>query len=86
VWSQGGLIPALEIAKAFRLSLQERAGVRPDVTPVSRGSRTSLATVFWVVLILCLIILMSECGSGGGGFYGTSGGAYGGYSTGGGHK
>lgn len=86
VWSQGGLIPAQEIGRAFRLSLQERAAMRPDVTPVSHGGKTSLATVVWVVLILGLIILMSECSSGGGGFYGTSGGAYGGYSTGGGHK
>jgi hypothetical protein len=86
VWSQGGPIPAQVIGEAFRLSLQERAAMRPDVSPVSRGSSFSLSTVLWVVLILVVIIVLSECSGGGGGFYGTSGGAYGGYSTGGGHK
>lgn len=87
VWSQGGMIPALEIARAFRLGLEERAAaVRPDVSPVSRGSGFSMSTVVAVVVILLVILALSECGSGGGGFYGTSGGSYGGFSTGGGHK
>jgi hypothetical protein len=60
--------------------------VRPDVAPVSHGNNFSLRTVFWIVLVLILIIAIAECSDNNGGYYGTAGGAYGGYSTGGGHK
>ncbi len=85
IWSQGGMIPAAAISQAFGLSLQERAAVRPDVAPMSRGSGFSLGTIGVIVLILLLLFVLSRC-DGGGYSYGTAGGAYGGYSSGGGHK
>ncbi len=86
IWSQGGMMPAQAIAAAFGLNLQERMALRPDVSPVSRSSGFSLGTVGTIVVILLVLFLMSRCGSNGGYYFGTSGGAYGGYSSGGGHK
>jgi hypothetical protein len=85
VWSQGGLIPASSIADAFGLPPELRRLIRPDVSPTS-GSNISLSTVIVIVLILLVLFLLPRCGGYGGGYYGTAGGAYGGYSSGGGHK
>lgn len=85
VWSQGGLIPASSVADAFGLPPELRRLIRPDVAPTS-GSNISLSTVVVIVLILLVLFLLPRCGGYGGGYYGTAGGAYGGYSSGGGHK
>lgn len=86
IWSQGGLIPAEAIGAAFGLSLLERAAVRADVGPVSRGNNFSLSTVGIIIAVLLVLFILSRCDDNGGYGYGTAGGAYGGYASGGGHK
>jgi hypothetical protein len=92
-WSSGGKVASDLVAQAF--NLQDKAGMmkRGDAGPVTPGrgcAGVGCGTLVMLLVILIIILLVvkscaDELGSGG---YGsrTSGGSYGGYSGGGGHK
>ena len=97
VWSQGSTLEARDIEAAFRLDTlgggggEGVAALRPDISPLS-GSHIN-GWVLWLVVIIALLVLMAMLDNGGSGtgtsdgsYYGSPGGTYGGYSSGGGHK
>lgn len=85
VWSQGERIPAAVIRQAFRLTdVPDRTPQLADIGPVSGGQTVSW--VIWLIVIIIVLLVLAECGDSGRGYYGTGGGSYGGYSSGGGHK
>jgi hypothetical protein len=100
VWSLGEKIPAEQVQSAFDLrNTPERAFKRDaDVTSESSGFTSILVAVFWVVLVLWGLFLwlndlvgcdpaVQNCSSSySSGDSRTSGGSYGGYSSGGSHK
>jgi endogenous inhibitor of DNA gyrase (YacG/DUF329 family) len=94
-WSVGSKIDANTVVQAFKLKGQEDKFTR-DVSPVSSGSASQLSLSTWIVLIVIMLILLSSmsrcsskcdprvenCSSSAR----SSGGSFGGYSSGGGHK
>jgi endogenous inhibitor of DNA gyrase (YacG/DUF329 family) len=90
LWSLGKLIPANQVANAFRLTAQEQIGMRRDVRPFSNSSALTKLTVVIVILIV-LAVLFSGPSMGpysSGPYYagGSHGGSWGGSSSAGGHK
>jgi hypothetical protein len=94
-WSVGGKIDSAVVVKAFKLEAKQDLLKRSDAGPVSSAQSASLSTIIWVVLIIVVIVILEtrctqcdpnveNCSSPGG--YRTSGGSFGGYSSGGGHK
>jgi hypothetical protein len=94
-WSVGGKIDSAVVVKAFKLEAKQDLLKRSDAGPVSSAQSMSLSTIIWVVLIIAVIVILEarctqcdpkveNCSSSGG--YRTSGGSFGGYSSGGGHK
>lgn len=91
VWSAGETLAADAIMTAFRLAPAQTAAMRRDVAPTALTTTSLRAKMlFWIVLMVVLFLLIrcseDDDGGGGGGGYGTVGGAYGGYSSGGSHK
>lgn len=92
-WSVGGKIDSDLVATAFRLEGKKDLLKRADVGAVSSGQSMNPLTVF-VVVVVCIVLIsmlsrcsdcdprVENCSSG----YRSSGGSYGGYSSGGGHK
>ncbi len=95
-WSVGSKMDYAAVATAFKL--KDRAGdfQRNDVTPFAASGVSSIGVVGWIVILVVVVVLLallSRCGrscnpqvencaaSGR-----TSGGSYGGFSSGGGHK
>jgi hypothetical protein len=93
-WSLGTKLDYLTVVSAFRLKGVDSKFRRDDVMPLSTGSSISLST--WITIIVVCFIIFSmlprcssrecdpqreNCSS-----YRSSGGSYGGYSGGGGHK
>ena len=89
-WSGGEKLPAQTVAAAFRLGdkLQGTDRLRlNDAAPFSAAPSVSLRTVIVVlVLVILVLAILSRCDDGGGGYVRSSGGSFGGYSAGGGHK
>lgn len=97
VWSVGSKIDSAKVAAAFKLQGQQSLLQRSDVGPVSLGSAMSVRTLIVIfVLLLLFATLISRCSScdpavqncssnyiGGAR---SSGGSFGGFSSGGGHK
>lgn len=86
-WSHGSRIDSSAVAQAFKLG--DKAGLfrRQDAGPVAVGSGIGCGTLILVLFILfVLLVLMSNCSGSSGGGVRSSGGSFGGYSTGGGHK
>ncbi len=97
VWSVGSKIDSAKVVAAFKLEGQKALLQRSDVGPVSLGSAMSVRTLITIFLALLLMsTLMSRCSdcdpkvencsSGYSSGARSSGGAFGGFSTGGGHK
>ncbi len=95
VWSSGEQIASDVVVKAFGLEGKKDVLQRDDVGPFNAAPSMSIRTIF--ILIVALVFLASilstcsscdprveNCSSSSG--YRSSGGAYGGYSGGGGHK
>ena len=92
-WSVGGKLDSDLVAKAFKLEGKKDLFKRSDVGAVSGKQSMSLFTVFLIVA-LCIFLFailsrcsecdprVENCSSG----YRSTGGSYGGYSSGGGHK
>ncbi|MBS7808876.1 DUF4178 domain-containing protein [Variovorax sp. PCZ-1] len=95
-WSIGSKIEASTVISAFKLKGQEAKFDRADVAPVSFNGGTGMGIMGWIVVLVIIFILLSmmsrcssncdpqreNCSSS----YRSSGGSYGGYSSGGGHK
>jgi hypothetical protein len=91
-WSSGSKIDSGAVATAFKLDTKKDMFKRADALPVSAASGLGCGTIILiiVVIIIMLIILstcssrcdprVENCSSR------SSGGSYGGYSSGGGHK
>jgi hypothetical protein len=96
-WSIGSKLEAATVASAFKLQSRtadfQRSASSSDVSPIST-EWGSLQTWFWIVVVVIFVLIemrsctrscdpqVENCGSS----YRSSGGSYGGYSSGGGHK
>jgi ribosomal protein L37AE/L43A len=93
-WSSGSTIDSDTVAKAFKLEQKREQLKRSDAGPTTQGGGMGCGTVIMLfVIILILLLVMKACmddrgeGSGfTGGAPRSSGGSFGGYSGGGGHK
>lgn len=87
-WSHGQRLDSSTVAQAFNLGEQAGLFRRQDAGPVGGNARIGCGTLIIVaIVLLILLILMSRCTPApGGGYYRGTGGSYGGYTTGGGHK
>ncbi|MFT3778640.1 MAG: DUF4178 domain-containing protein [Ottowia sp.] len=84
IWSAGRKIAARQVADAFKLG---DALARADARPFSAAPSVNIVTIIVVlVLIVIVLSLFSRCSDGGGSYGRSSGGSFGGYSSGGGHK
>jgi len=97
VWSVGSKIDNAKVAQAFKLEGQKDMLQRSDVGPVSLGSSMSVRTLILTFLLLLLLSLVvsrcsrcdpkvENCASGYSSGARSSGGSFGGFSSGGGHK
>jgi ribosomal protein S27E len=94
VWSVGSKIDSALVAKAFKLEDKKELLKRSDVGPVSASAAMSVRTLIIIFLILLLFsFLISRCSSCdpavencSSGTSRSSGGSFGGFSGGGGHK
>jgi hypothetical protein len=87
-WSSGSKLDSGVVAAAFKLDAKKDMFKRGDALPVSAASGLGCGTIILiVVVIIILLIILSTCSStSGAGGYRSTGGSYGGYSSGGGHK
>jgi hypothetical protein len=94
-WSAGDKIGSDTVAKAFKLDDKKDVLKRDDIGPFVAKSGMGCGTIILLaVVIIILLILMSRCSScdprvencSSSSGYRSSGGSYGGYSSGGGHK
>ena len=91
-WSLGSAVAADLVAKAFGLDAKKDLFQRGDagpVTPKGAGAGCGCATIILIILvILILLAVLKACdeGTGSAGGYRSSGGSWGGYSSGGSHK
>jgi hypothetical protein len=95
-WSIGSKIESSTVISAFKLKGQEANFQRSDVAPVSFNGGSGMGVIGWVVvlvIIFMILSMMSRCSSNCdpqrencSSSYRSSGGSYGGYSSGGGHK
>ena len=95
-WSIGSKLEASTVVSAFKLKGQEANFQRSDVAPLSFTGGSSLGPIGWIVVLVIIFVLFSmlsrcsspcdpqreNCSSS----VRSSGGSYGGYSSGGGHK
>jgi ribosomal protein L37AE/L43A len=94
-WSSGSQIDSDLVARTFKLEGKKDLLKRSDVGPFSAAKSISVGAMVLLVLLLLLVLILlgrcsscdpttQNCASGSG--MRTSGGSYGGYSSGGGHK
>jgi hypothetical protein len=95
VWSAGSKLDASLVVKAFGLEGKKDLFQRSDVSPFSAAPSVGIKTIIVLVLVLLLLsVLLSRCSScnpqvencSSSSGYRSTGGSYGGYSGGGGHK
>jgi hypothetical protein len=94
-WSVGGQIASDAVAQAFKLQDKKALLQRADVTPFAASGGFWMRPGFWVFVVIVLVMLSvstcsghcdpsaQDCSSS---TARTAGGAFGGFSTGGGHK
>jgi DNA-directed RNA polymerase subunit RPC12/RpoP len=92
-WSTGSKLDSAAVAAAFRLDARKDLFKRSDAAPLSAASGLGCGTIILiVVVILILLVILSTCSSRcdprvqNCSSSRTSGGSFGGYSSGGGHK
>ncbi len=95
-WSVGSKITSDTVAQAFNLQGKKELLKRTDVSPLSSVSNPLQDPKFWMFVFIVLVLLsismcsnncdpnVNNCSSSG--VYRTSGGSFGGFSSGGGHK
>jgi ribosomal protein L37AE/L43A len=90
VWSAGETLSADAVMSAFRLAPAQTGAMQRDVLPTAFSGASLLAKIFFWAFVVIVVLMLFRCstdgGGGSGGGYGTAGGAYGGYSSGGSHK
>ena len=95
VWSTGDQLSSDTVAKAFGLEGKKDLLARDDVAPFNAASSMGITSIVVLVVVLLLLsLLLSRCSSCGpldkncssSSGYRSTGGSYGGYSGGGGHK
>ena len=86
-WSSGDRLPAEAVATAFGLDLGKLAA-KDDVGPfVAAKGGGLMKTILIIIAIMVLLSLLDTCSEGSGsGYTRSSGGSFGGYSSGGSHK
>jgi len=87
-WSAGDKLASDTVAEAFGLKDKADLLKRDDPGPFVAAKSIGCGTLFVIaIVVIILLVLLSNCsGSPSGGGYRSSGGSYGGFSTGGGHK
>ncbi len=94
-WSAGSRIDSDLVARAFKLEGRKELLQRSDVGPFSAAKSVGIGTVIVLLVVLLLVlVLLSRCSGcdpatencSASGSARSSGGSYGGYSSGGGHK
>ncbi|MDZ7921356.1 DUF4178 domain-containing protein [Rhodoferax sp.] len=94
-WSVGNTIDSATVAMAFKLKNKQELLKRADVGPLVSGTNPLLRQEFWVFIVVVLFFLaMTRCSNDcdpnvencSSSSYRSSGGSYGGFSSGGGHK
>lgn len=89
-WSHGQRLDSAAVASAFKLDARAGLFRRQDAGPIGGigGSSLGCGTLILIfIVLLILLVLMSNCsGSSGSSSYRSSGGSWGGYTSGGGHK
>lgn len=87
-WSSGDKLASDTVAKAFGLENKKDLLQRDDPGPfvASKGMGCGTIIVIAIIIIILLIILSDCSGSSGSGYTRSSGGSWGGYSSGGSHK
>ena len=85
-WSVGGMVASRLVADSFGVDEKKTALAKSDVKPFSADPSVSTGLVIAIFLLLVFVsFIMSTCSDSGGSGR-TSGGSFGGYSSGGGHK
>jgi hypothetical protein len=86
-WSSGDKMTSETVAKAFQLEDIKDVLQRDDPGPFVAAKGIGCATIILIaVVLLILLILLSNCSGSSGSGYRSSGGSFGGYSSGGSHK
>ncbi len=89
-WSWGERLDSAVVAAAFKLDARAGLFRRQDAGPVAGlGGASGIGCgtlIMLFVVLLILLILMSNCSGSSGSSYRSSGGSWGGYTSGGGHK
>ena len=86
-WSSGDKLASDTVVKAFKLEDKKDVLQRDDPGPFVAKSGLGCGTIIVIaVIILILLIILSDCSGSSGSGYRSSGGSFGGYSSGGGHK
>lgn len=84
-WSAGDRIASRDVVQAFGAAAHPALLARADAAPVST-SRGSLAVILIVVALMIVLAALDDCSGSSGGYSRSSGGSFGGYSSGGSHK
>ena len=85
-WSGGRTLSADAVMTAFKLGDDQAMALQRDATPTAAGSSLLFKVLLWLVIII-VVLMVFRCGDDGNrSGYRTSGGSFGGYSSGGGHK
>ena len=86
-WSAGDRLPASSVVEAFGMTHQADLMARGDPGPFVAAKSIGCGTLVLIGLVLLvLMVILSTCSGPSGGNYRSSGGSYGGYSSGGSHK
>ena len=86
-WSSGDKLASDTVIEAFKLQDNKKALQRSDPGPFVAAKGIGCASIILIaVVILILLVLLSNCSGSSGSGYRSSGGSFGGYSSGGSHK
>ncbi|NUN60620.1 MAG: DUF4178 domain-containing protein, partial [Burkholderiaceae bacterium] len=86
-WSAGDKLASDTVVKAFKLEDKKDVLQRDDPGPFVAAKGVGCGTIILIaVVILILLIILSDCSGSSGSGYRSSGGSFGGYSSGGSHK
>ncbi|WP_342620244.1 DUF4178 domain-containing protein [Rhodoferax sp. GW822-FHT02A01] len=97
-WSVGSMVSSDTVTQAFKLQDRKELLQRSDVKPFAASGAFWMRPDFWVFVVIVLIMLSiatcsndcdpntQDCSSSSSNYGRTSGGSFGGFSTGGGHK
>ena len=86
-WSSGDKLSSDAVVQAFKLQDKKDVLQRSDPGPFVAAKGVGCAAIILIgVVLLILLVLLSNCSGSSGSGYRSSGGSFGGYSSGGSHK